>query len=236
MIISIHQPNYIPWIGYFHKIAHSDVFVVFDDIQFPRGKDFIFRNKIKTENGAKWLSIPIKNRSEFVSIKNAEINNDIEWNKKHINSIYSNYHKTEFFENYFKKIESIIDKKWKLLIDLNLEINKTILDLLKINTKIVRSSDLNIKESGTMKVLKIIQKFNGDTYLTGWGPGSRRYIVGNEMRFSESGVDIKLQKITIPQYNQYFDDFVPNLSILDMLFNVEIEKIRKNINSQKVLE
>jgi len=236
MIISIHQPNYIPWIGYFHKIAHSDVFVVFDDIQFPRGKDFIFRNKIKTENGAKWLSIPIKNRSEFVSIKNAEINNDIEWNKKHINSIYSNYHKTEFFENYFKKIESIIDKKWKLLIDLNLEINKTILDLLKINTKIVRSSDLNIKESGTMKVLKIIQKFNGDTYLTGWGPGSRRYIEGNEMRFSESGVDIKLQKITIPQYNQYFDDFVPNLSILDMLFNVEIEKIRKNINSQKVLE
>ena len=236
MIISSHQPKYSPWIGYFHKIAHSDVFVVFDDIQFPRGKDFIFRNKIKTENGAKWLSIPIKNRSEFVSIKNAEINNDIEWNKKHINSIYSNYHKTEFFENYFKKIESIIDKKWKLLIDLNLEINKTILDLLKINTKIVRSSDLNIKESGTMKVLKIIQKFNGDTYLTGWGPGSRRYIVGNEMRFSESGVDIKLQKITIPQYNQYFDDFVPNLSILDMLFNVEIEKIRKNINSQKVLE
>ena len=236
MIISIHQPNYIPWIGYFHKIAHSDVFVVFDDIQFPRGKDFIFRNKIKTENGAKWLSIPIKNRSEFVSIKNAEVNNDIEWNKKHINSIYSNYHKTEFFENYFKKIESIIDKKWKLLIDLNLEINKTILDLLKINTKIVRSSDLNIKESGTMKVLKIIQKFNGDVYLTGWGPGSRRYIEGKEMRFSESGVDIKLQKITIPQYKQYFDDFVPNLSILDILFNVEIEEIRKIINSQKVLE
>ena len=236
MIISIHQPNYIPWIGYFHKIALSDVFVVFDDIQFPRGKDFIFRNKIKTENGAKWLSVPIKNKSELTSIKNVEINNDVEWNKKHIDSIYSNYHKTEFFEDYFKKIESIMDKKWKLLIDLNLEINKTILELLQINTKIIRSSELDVKELGTMKILKIIEKLDGSVYLTGWGPGSRRYIEGNEERFSESGIDIKLQKIVIPQYKQCFENFIPNLSILDMLFNIELEQIRKIINTQKVLQ
>ena len=231
MIISIHQPNYIPWIGYFHKIAHSDRFVIFDDIQFPRGKDFIFRNKIKTENGSKWLSIPIKNKSKLVNINDVEINNDVEWSKKHINSIYSNYHKTEFFEDYFEKIESILNKKWKLLIDLNWEINTKILELLQINTKIVRSSNMNVKEIGTMKILKIIQKLEGDTYLTGWGPGSRRYIEGNEKNFSEAGINIKLQKITIPEYKQYFTGFIPNLSILDMLFNIELDEIRKIINT-----
>jgi len=231
MIISIHQPNYIPWIGYFHKIAHSDRFVIFDDIQFPRGKDFIFRNKIKTENGSKWLSIPIKNKSKLVNINDVEINNDVEWSKKHINSIYSNYHKTEFFEDYFEKIECILNKKWKLLIDLNWEINTKILELLQINTKIVRSSNMNVKEIGTMKILKIIQKLEGDTYLTGWGPGSRRYIEGNEKNFSEAGINIKLQKITIPEYKQYFTGFIPNLSILDMLFNIELDEIRKIINT-----
>jgi|TARA_B100001540_G_C15816131_1_gene647570 hypothetical protein len=236
MIISIHQPNYIPWIGYFHKIAHSNVFVIFDDIQFPRGKDFIFRNKIKTENGSKWLSVPTKNKSKLVDIKNIEINNDVEWSKKHINSIYSNYNKSQFFEQYFKKLEFILNKKWELLIDLNLEINKTILELLKINTRIVRSSELNIKDIGTTKIIKIIQKLEGNVYLTGWGPGSRRYIEGNEKEFSEAGIDIKFQKIMIPEYKQNFGNFIPNLSILDILFNVELEKIREIINSQKVLQ
>ena len=87
-----------------------------------------------------------------------------------------------------------------------------------------------------MGILKIVQKLNGDTYLTGWGQGSRRYIEGNEERFSESGIDIKLQKIVIPQYKQCFENFIPNLSILDMLFNIELEQIRKIINTQKVLQ
>ena len=87
MIVSIHQPNYIPWAGYFHKIANSDVFVIFDDVQFPRGKDWIFRNKIKTESGEKWLSVPVKNKNKFLKINEIEINNDIEWQKKHINAL-----------------------------------------------------------------------------------------------------------------------------------------------------
>ena len=84
--------------------------------------------------------------------------------------------------------------------------------------------------------MKIIEKLDGSVYLTGWGPGSRRYIEGNEERFSESGIDIKLQKIVIPQYKQCFENFIPNLSILDMLFNIELEQIRKIINTQKVLQ
>lgn len=236
MIVSIHQPNYLPWLGYIHKIAHSDVFVIFDDVQFPRGKDWIFRNRIKTENGPKWLSVPIKNKSQLLNVRDVEINNDVDWTKKHTNAIYSNYHKTEFFNNHFSKIESIINKKSKFLIELNLEIIQKILEILKIDTKIIRSSELNIKETGTMRILKIVQKLNGDTYLTGWGPGSRRYIEGNEEKFLESGITVVRQKISIPEYDQLFQNFIPNLSILDMLFNVDVEQIKQIINSQKVLE
>ena len=76
MIISIHQPNYIPWIGYFHKIEHSDIFVIFDDVQLPRGKDFVIRNLIKTEGGSKWLRVPVKNQSKMLPINEIEINNE----------------------------------------------------------------------------------------------------------------------------------------------------------------
>ena len=234
MIVSIHQPNYIPWLGYFHKIANSDVFVIFDDVQFPRGKDWIYRNKIKTENGAKWLSVPLKNKNNFLKINEIEINNDIEWQKKHINVLYSNYQKAEFFTTYFETLEKLLNKKWKFLMEMNLEIIYTIMKFLDIKTKIVFSSELNVKDTGTMKIIKIIEKLDGDKYFTSWGEGSRRYIEGFEEKFNDYGINIIRQEVKIPEYQQLFGNFLPELSILDMLFNINAEKTRDFINNSKI--
>tara|TARA_B110000263_G_scaffold232580_1_gene228762 strand:+ start:1063 stop:1758 length:696 start_codon:yes stop_codon:yes gene_type:complete len=230
MIVSIHQPNYIPWAGYFHKIANSDVFVIFDDVQFPRGKDWIFRNKIKTESGEKWLSVPVKNKNKFLKINEIEINNDIEWQKKHINALYSNYQKAEFFSMYFEDLEDILNKKWRFLIEMNLEIIHTIMKILDIKTKIVLSSELNVKDTGTMKIIKTVKKLNGDKYFTSWGKGSKRYIEGFEEKFDEYGINIIRQEVKIPEYKQLFGNFLPELSIVDMLFNINTQKTREIIN------
>lgn len=234
MIISIHQPNYIPWAGYFHKIASSDIFVIFDDVQLPRGKDFVVRNLIKTEGGPKWMRVPVKNQSKMLPINEIEINNDLDWQSNHLNSLYSNYQKTSFFTSYYYEIEKILNKKYQFLIDLNLELIKLFMKILKIKTKIVYSSKLNINDLGTEKILKIIQQLNGDKYLTGQGKGSKRYIEGKENIFQKNNIEIIFQKFKIPQYSQLFNEFIPNLSICDMLFNIGSDETQKIIETQNI--
>jgi len=232
MIISIHQPNYIPWAGYFHKIASSDIFVILDDVQLLRGKGFEVRNLVKTEGGSKWLRVPVKDQSKMLLINQIEINNDLDWHSKHLNSLCSNYQKTSFFSSYYKEIEKILNNKYIFLIDLNLELIKLFMKILKIKTKITYSSKLNVNDSGTEKILKIIQALNGDKYITEQGPGSERYMEGKENLFQKNNIKILVQKFKIPQYPQMFDDFIPNLSICDMLFNIGGDETRKIIDSQ----
>ena len=109
MIVSIHQPNYLPWLGYFDKIKQSDIFVVFDDVQFPRGKKhFGHRNQIKTNTGTKWLTVPIKNKSDMVSFNDTIINYDTDWHNKHCKQISNHYSKSPYFMDYFMTINDII--------------------------------------------------------------------------------------------------------------------------------
>jgi len=234
MIVSIHQPNYLPWLGYFHKIANSDIFVIFDDVQLPRGKDFVVRNLIKTEGGPRWLRVPVKDKNKMLSINQIKINNELDWSKKHLNSLKSNYQKAPFFTTYYEGIEEILSKKIEFLLELNLELIKFFMKILKINTKIIYSSELNVDSSGTEKILKIVQASKGDRYLTGEGKGSQRYIVGKDDIFKKKGIKMIYQNFQFPNYPQLFDEFIPNLSICDMLFNIGAEKIGAEINKQKI--
>jgi len=120
MIVSIHQPNYLPWLGFFDKIKQSDLFVIFDDVQFPRGKKhFGHRNKIKTNTGSKWLTVPIKNKSDMVSFNNTIINYELDWNKKHLNLIKSFYQQAPYFEEYYNDLESLLLQQYDSLSSLS---------------------------------------------------------------------------------------------------------------------
>ena len=228
MIVSIHQPNYIPWLGFFDKIKQSDVFVIFDDVQFPRGKKhFGHRNKIKTLSGDKWLTVPISNKSNLVSFNDTIINYDTEWNKEHIRLIELFYSKTPYFDKYFPNLLDIISIEHKSLTELSVSLIKYFLKELNIKTQLKYSSEISDSDLyGSDKIFNILEKLNTTQYITGSGSGSMRYI--DESGFNERDIKLKWQHYEHPHYNQLNGAFIPYMSIIDLLFN-EGEKSRRII-------
>ena len=216
MVVSIHQPNYIPWLGFFNKILLSDTYVVFDDVQFPRGKDYANRNQIKTNNGKMWLTIPVIGKSDLKPWNQIEINKN-GWVNKHLSNIESFYKKTPYFNEYYPEIKNIYLKDHNLLIDLTLDLIKHFLKILDKEVKIVLSSDIKTDLKGLDKILYILKNLNATKYISGDGDGSKRYI--DEKLFSDQGIELVWQNYKHPIYKQQFNEFIPYMSILDLLFN-----------------
>ena len=135
MIIAAHQPNYIPWLGFFHKMDFVDKFIILDNVQFTKGA-FIQRNKIKTANGELMLTIPVKTKMDTL-IKDVLINNSLDWQKKHWLSIKYNYKKSPYWNYLSDELEEIYNGDWIKLFDFNMEIIELIRNKLGINTKII---------------------------------------------------------------------------------------------------
>ena len=230
MIVSIHQPNYLPWMGLMHKILESDIFIVLDDVQFVRGKNFVTRSQIKTSGGPKWITIPVHNKNDFLPINQIKINNDIPWKDEHWNKIIQNYNKAKFFSDYDILLKNSIYQKWENISEMNTALIQQILKILKIETRIQFSSELNTRGVGLEKIVSIIKEVNGDEYLSGEGIGSLRYIQGNERVFEENKIKLTFQKFIHPEYFQLYGEFIPKLSILDVIFNIGPEDTLKKLN------
>jgi len=214
--VSIHQPNYIPWLGFFEKVINSDIYVVFDDVQYPRGKDFANRNQIKTNNGKLWLTIPIKDKGSLKKWKDVEyIDNG--WKDKHLKNIESFYKKSKYFEEYYSELVNIFSVQHDFLIDLNVDLIRFVLDKLNIETKIVFSSNIKTDKTGLEKIIHILKELKATHYISGAGDGSKRYIDENE--FSNNKIELIWQDYKHPQYKQLHGEFIPYLTILDLLFN-----------------
>ena len=217
MLVAIHQPNYLPWLGYFHKMAHSDVFVIFDDVQLVRGKSFVTRNQVKTANNVQWLTVPVKEKGDMRLIKDALITQDGKWQRKHWRTIQLSYQKAPYFDRYGEKFSQIYEASWQNLSELNVTLIKLIKDLMGINTRLVLSSEMNIEARGTEKIISIIKELGADRYITGEGEGSKRYVTEEEFR--KNDVELIYQRFEHPVYHQLWGDFVANLSAIDLLFN-----------------
>ena len=220
MTVSIHQPNYLPWVGYFNKIVRSDTFVIFDDVQFPVGKKGFFgnRNKIKTNNGELWLTVPVLDRSSRKNFNEIKINNN-GWSGKHISNIENFYKKSPYFNLYFNDLKNILSVNYDNFSLLSITLIKYFIDKLDISTNIVLSSDI-CKDSelqGLEKIFFILDNLKAQKYLSSDGPGSMRYI--NENDFKLKNIELIWQKFNHPTYNQLHGDFKSYLSIIDLLFN-----------------
>ena len=216
MKVSIHQPNYLPWLGFFNKVSQCDTYVVFDDVQYPMGKDFHNRNQIKTNNGKTWLTIPVIGKSERRKFNEIQIK-DNGWNEKHLNNIKNFYGKTKYFNDYYSDLEKFYTNTYDKLIDLNMDMNKWFFKLLDIDTEIVYSSKLcNNDLRGLDKIIYILKKINTKRYITSNGPGASRYI--DESVFKNNNIELIWNEYTHPTYNQQFGEFIPYMSILDLLF------------------
>ena len=219
MIISIHQPNYFPYPGFFQKVSLSDIHVILDKAQFQF--DITNRNKIITPDGS-WtrISVPIKKDQKFFEIRNVEINNDLPWAEENWNLIHKSYNKSPFFDLYKVFLDSLYKKSWDLIFDLNLRILKKVFDWLKIKTKIIFESELNVTGTSSERLLDICKKTGATKYLS--GPGGKNYL--NEKIFAQDKINVEFQKYNPVIYTQKNTKaFIPNLSILDLLFNVGLD-------------
>jgi len=228
---TILQPTYLPWIGYFQMIASSDVYVVFDHVQFER-KSWQQRNKIKTANGVTYLTVPVQKSSQQSLISEIKISYDRQDTlENHWKTIELAYKKAPYFEKYKSDFEKIYFKTHILLKDLNIEIIKLVCDILDIKKKIIFSSELNLKDQDLGKNEKVINlcKNQGITYLYD-AKGAETFL--DKSLFKEQGIEINFQEFAHPQYPQLWGEFVPYLSIIDLLFNCGPDSI-KYINNKK---
>lgn len=222
MIISIHQPNYIPWIGYFYKIAKSDIFVFLDDVQYEKN-GFTDRNRIKTPQGELYLKIPINLESHLQKINQIEIREHLGWREKHLKSIDMNYRKSKYYREIFPLMEECLSIASSNLAAYNSQVVKKILDVLDIDTNCIYSHELGITAVGTERLVEIVKCLDGSTYLSGSG-GSKYQ---DEEIFKAHGIQLSYSRFIPPKYTQCWGDFISNLSIVDYLFNNGISDCRK---------
>lgn len=215
MIISIHQPQFLPWLGYFDKIYKSDAFVFLDNAQYKKN-EYQNRNKIRSKNGTFWLTVPVIIKNRFgQKINEVEINNLVDWKRKHIESIKQNYNKAKHFLEYKFFIDELYSKKWNKLVDINTFTVLSILKILGIERQIYFELQLNITESKTDRLIEICKKLDADTYLS--GIGAREYL--EEEKFKNAGIKLVYQEFIHPVYTQVYSGFEENLSIIDLIFN-----------------
>ena len=213
-IVAIHQPEYLPWLGFFKKMMSSELFVFLDDAQF-RKKGWQNRNRIRTKNGTALLSIPVHAHS-YPNINEITIDNNKNWSKRHKKSILYNYAGAPYFEEFKDFIELLFEKKFEYLTDLNTEIIKFIMNELEIKPRIVFSSELKISKKGSDRVLDICKTVGADSYITVtvWAQSKLR-----TEEFKKSNIHVEFQKFRHPIYRQFYGKFIPEMSIIDLLFN-----------------
>jgi hypothetical protein len=217
MILTAHQPVYLPWIGLFHKIALADCFCIFDIAQYQK-KDFNNRNKIKTADGSLLLTVPVNSKGRFNDqIRNTKIANDL-WKMQHYKAIYLNYKKTPFFDSYIGELEHIyMGKEYEYLADLNSTMLIYFLEKLDINVKIIKASDYSFSGRKSELVLDMCKKLDAGTIIFG-GNGTDYVDIDS---FKNDNIETIFQDYSHPEYRQCFQKvgFVSHLSIIDLLFN-----------------
>lgn len=213
--IFITQSNYIPWKGYFDSIARADVFVVYDEMQYTKN-DWRNRNKIKTQNGLLWLTIPVKAGKLEKSI-NETHPVDHRWQKKHLKTIIQNYQKAPFFEEILHIIKPQYDRReFQSLSDINLAFIKSICRFLDIDTQIIKSQNLILTGDKNERLVSICEQLQATHYLS--SPLAKDYLEISLFEDKKIKVDF-LDYSDYPEYQQLFGTFEHYVSILDLLFN-----------------
>jgi hypothetical protein len=215
VILSVHQPQYLPWLGYFDKVADSDLFVFLDEPQYKK-REFQNRNRIKGPQGEVWLAVPVLSKGKFDQpIKDVEIDNTQAWQKSHWGSLQQNLRKAPHWERYAPGLEAFYTRRWDKLCDLNLEMTLWFFAQLGITTPWKLESALGTSTQSTERLIELCKKTGCDAYLS--GSGGKDYM--DEARFQQEGLGLKYQHYTHPTYAQRYGDFLPYMSVVDLLMN-----------------
>lgn len=214
-VVSIIQSNYIPWRGYFDFIKSSDLFVVYDDMQYTK-HDWRNRNKIKTEKGLDWVSIPvIFSLKNPTSICETPINYSSGWVRDHLNRIHISYRTAPYFTKYFSEFEDILNKEYRSISELNVTLIKWLSRCLEITTPVMLSTEIEVHGEKTDRVIDVLKKVGARKYIS--GPSAKNYL--EESKFLENGIELEYKTYNYQPYPQLFGDFKGDVTVLDLLFN-----------------
>lgn len=214
--VAILQSNYIPWKGYFDLINMVDEFVLYDDMQYTK-RDWRNRNKIKTSNGLFWLTIPVEVKGKYFQKINETIVSEKDWAKKHWQTITNNYSKAKHFKEYKAIFEEFyLNCEETHLSKINYSLIQIINKILGIKTKISWSSDYELIDGQTEKLLGICQQAGADVYLS--GPAAKDYF--DEELAQSMGIKVEWMDYSgYPEYQQLYSPFEHGVSIIDLIFN-----------------
>jgi hypothetical protein len=215
MRVVILQPSYLPWLGYFDQLYKSDIFVLYDDVQFDK-HGWRNRNRIKTPQGPQWLTVPALTRGlGKPTNRDVRITPKDPWRRKHLQALRTYYAKASAFADVFPRIEDWLSKDWEFLWELNLAGLRMFCDMLGLKREIRLSSALNIGGGQTERLVGICQALGATSYLS--GDAARSYV--DAELFAEAGVRLAFHGYHHPTYTQMYGDFVSHLSIIDLLMN-----------------
>jgi hypothetical protein len=220
--VTMHQPNYLPWIGLFAKINLSDCLIIYDSAQYEKN-GVINRNKIRTGSGSLYLTIPVGKLPVDTRISDIVLPRNNKWKQQHWRTIYQNYAKAPFFNIHAAFFENLYKQDLPYLRDFNEEILFYLLSCFEINVKTVRTSTLNVDPAlrKTDLMLAYMTAVGTSTYIS--GPSGKNYLETD--RFAASNIALKFIKFEHPVYKQRYPGFEPNLSAIDLLFNLGPESL-----------
>jgi hypothetical protein len=213
MKISIHQPDYIPYLGYFYKIYLSDKFVYLDDVQYSND-NLHDRNKIKTANGDLVLKIPVEHKFGD-NLNVVKTRDNLGWKQKHLKTILMNYKKAPFFDEIYPKFEELLLKEYPSLSELNIALNDFFIEGFGLSAERIRSSSLSLSSAREEKVIDICTRLGGDEYISGHGAS----IYQVPEHFLEKGLKLTYTDYKPIEYPQLWKGFSPYMSVIDYVFN-----------------
>ncbi len=231
MRAGILQPGYLPWLGFFEQLDQTDCFVLLDDVQYDKN-GWRNRNRIKTAQGPLWLTIPVHVPSGTL-IKDVRIDNQTKWQRAHLESIVQNYSRTQYFSEFREIFSEVYSKRWEFLADLDEHLIRQLSSILGLKQKrIIRSSEL-LEGKGhvldrTDRLLEICSRLGAQEFYE--GASGKQYL--DVDTFERKGVRVRFQDYRHPSYPQLYGDFIPYLSVVDLIFNQgakSLEVIRKGV-------
>ncbi len=221
-IVAIHQPNFFPWLGFFDKICCSDVFVLMDNVQFPKkGGTWTNRVRVKIADKAAWITMPVKRDYHGVrAINQMEINDSSPWRRKLLTTIEVNYSKAPFFSEGMSFLEPLLNFQTLSVSDFNIHAIRAFASMAGWEKKLVLGSSLNAHGSATELLIEMTKAVGGSAYLCGGGADGYQI----DGMFKDSGLDLIYQNFVHPTYSQYgTTEFIPGLSIVDVLVNLGLD-------------
>jgi hypothetical protein len=224
-IVTIHQPEAFPWLGFFNKMMLADEYVILDNVKF-RKNYFQNRNRFVMNGQSIFLTIPVEKEANSKIIKDVKISYTTKWQKKHLNTIKQSYKKAPFFKHYKDFFEDLYAQKFMYLIDFNMYVINFLRDILKIDTPIFFASKLNVSGNSSKLLLNICKKREADIYLS--GRDGRNYL--DVELFEKENIKVVYHNFIHPEYKQFnTSEFLPYMSTFDLLFNYPVEEAKEII-------